>query len=172
MSCPSPTICGPRTFWTFQKMACTGTANYCGVLSDCAPKDMLPDPSGGLVKSGWLRSVLYMLLGSDRAYDCFDFTRRRRGNPADAFRTGQKHGNSIHTGYVGTSGQQLAAMASDLQTQIAGFMKSQEISASVKVSASFAGSGQAQLKFVIGQEFISIGLKNTPDGRSFIWGNL
>ena len=172
MACPSPPICGPRTFWSFQKMACSGQFNYCGMLIECKPQDFTRDPDGGLNTEGWLRSVIYMLLGSDRMQVCIDRTRKRRGFAGDAFTSHQKHGNSLYVGYSGTSTTQLNAMAADLQSQIGGFLAQSGIAASVTVKASFAGEGQAQLAFTINQTTVSVGVRQNADKYSFIWGQI
>lgn len=166
MTCPAPTISGPRTFWTFQKMACNGQANYCGILTDCTPKDIKPG-----VTEGWLRSVVYTLLGTDRAQSCIDRTQRRRGDPADAFRK-VKSGNDFYKGYSGTATEQLNKLAADLQSQIAGYFDRVGIAASVTVKASFAGSGQAQLYFSVNQESITVGAKRSGDKLDFVWGRI
>jgi hypothetical protein len=123
------------------------------------------------MKQGWFRSMLFTLLGTDRARDCYDPTVRRRGNPADAF-TKRNSGNDFWMGYKGTTSEQLASLASDLQAQIGGFLKSQGIAHTLTVTSSFAGTGQAQIKFTIGQEAITVKGRREPERNAFIWNNI
>lgn len=172
MTCNPMTIAGPRTFWAFQKLACTRSETLCGQDANCSPHDMVKDPDGGLLKKNWLRSFVFMVAGTDRQTEaCWDQSVRRRGDPADAFR-GTKSGNMLWRGHPGTAQQQLAKHRSDLTNQLTEAFNRVGISASVKVETRFAGVGTSEIIVSIGQEKVSV-LSEQKAGRSDLaWSNI
>ncbi|MGE3645453.1 MAG: hypothetical protein AB7F96_16515 [Beijerinckiaceae bacterium] len=172
MTCNPQTLDGPRAFWAWQIQECQRqNVTICGTVN-ANPLDMTPDPDGGMLKTYWLRSVIWSLLGTDAAIDQCDwnFSMPRLGAPGDAFR-GTKSGNEIRVGLRGTVGAQLRAHGDRVAAQIAEFLQGQGISASVSVKIGFAGDNRYEIRFTVAQESFAYLARNTPEGFSFVWKN-
>lgn len=158
----------PVTYWLYKEKACEKFVTLCGDTLSCNPYDYEPTNDESELKEFWLKSLVYVALGSE-AMDtgCYKGV-YRKGDPLAAF-TGEVYGNNIGKNIITDLKSQYNAIAISLQTQLNDILKRRDINLNVKVKVTNEGFEMYKININF-DNLASFSLNaETGEGVNFEW---